>query len=190
MCKRLTWVLIAAMLVVCLVPCYAKTDTDLNDKLGTQKVGSDGSATIAVTADIDALTFSVTVPTTLTVNIDGFGKVTVPTNCKVINNSKCAVVVSNVEVTSGEGWTKSPWSDNFNTKQLNTKEFALKINDAESDIQNTFYYIDGKTSEPFQIAFKMPAQNQEISEADIAKIIFTVGWRTDDNLGIDPPTTD
>ena len=57
-----------------------------------------------VNLDVEAPTFSVTVPTALPINVDANGEVTTSSDAKIVNNSHGSVIVTNVTVTGKNDW--------------------------------------------------------------------------------------
>ncbi len=135
--------------------------------------------------------FSVTVPTSLPVNMAADGTVTTATDAKIVNNSGGPVKVANMTIAGANGWTIEDY-DSFDatTTAANTKKFAMKINgdkttgtDTISFTESNFPQIAGKNntdSDELAINYdaKVPAQTTDLSDVNIANVVFTVGWDT------------
>ena len=78
-------------------------------------------------------TFSVTVPTSLPVHMDGYGNVTTSNNVVIVNNSNDVVQVVNMEIQSTSDYTITNYDENFRIKTINSKQFAININGSKRD---------------------------------------------------------
>ena len=151
--------------------------------------GGTGSAVVELTAE--APTFSVTVPTSLTVDIDGMGNVTVANNAKIVNDSYGAVKVTDVTVIGGDEWTAVDYETDMSKEIVGKKIFGFNINDSATNAggdfvfdQASFPVIDGRNdtdSDELAVSYdvKLPAQRDAVAGANIATVTFTIGWYED-----------
>lgn len=143
---------------------------------------SGGSATTPVELTATALTFSVTVPTSLSVNVSANGTVTTATNAKIINNGAGPVKVASVTAEAVSPWTLDAWdaSDNLSGKKVNTKEFALSIQGAGVKANGScaaeFDSIAANDEISFTYNAHVAPQATAISGQQMAKVVFTIGW--------------
>lgn len=148
-----------------------------------------GNAKVPVKLTAEALRFSVTVPTSLPVNVDAYGKVTTATDAKIVNNSAGPVKVKDVSVTAVSPWTLTEYAD-LSGEKVGTQKFGMQI-------QNTNVSTDGTCSATFDVIpaksgdtvgsidltydAKVAPQSTKI-DTTIANVVFTVGWDEESNL--------
>jgi hypothetical protein len=188
--QRLAAAFLSILLIMSYIgtaPVHAQEGADSDATSDTTTVtaehgaATNGQNTVPVTLTATAATFSVTVPTSLPVSLSADGTVTTATNCKITNNSTGQIKVSAVAINDANSWTKVAFSTDFNAIKVNTKQYALKINEKEStsDILGTFSAIDGGgASTSITYDAKVVAPSSAISNATIANVVFTIGWNT------------
>ena len=149
---------------------------------GNEITTSGSGATSAVTLNVEASSFSVTVPTSLPVTVSADGSVTVATDAKIVNNSAGQVKVSNVEVSGKNGWTVIDYTNDLTSTAVNTRQIALSINGKtavteQSAMAGTFSVINGGSEQSFTYNANIPAQSSAITAGtEVASVIFTIGW--------------
>lgn len=173
--KRLCTLALALCMTMALGVTASATEVNSN--------GTEGQS--ALTLDVTAATFSVTVPTTLTFAIAGDGTVTSPTG-SIVNNGGGPVDITEVALAATNGWTIKAWADDsFKGTPVNTKEMMLKMNGTAFGADGSYAgsvkgaTINGKDS----LALTFDADFAEQSGAvagNIATITFTIGWHTAD----------
>lgn len=143
-----------------------------------------GKGTSAVTLDVEAATFNVTVPTVLPLTVKADGTVTVADNVVITNNSHGKVRVTDVAVTGQNGWTVVPFGD-LSGEAVNTKKIGMEINGDVTE-NDRFAFNQGNwpaiaVDGNLQITYdaKLPAQSEASMGTTIATVVFTVGWAVD-----------
>ena len=146
----------------------------------------EGAADVPVELTQNATTFSVTVPTSLPVNVDGTGTVTVSTNNKIVNNSFGPIEVKSVEVQPQNDWEIVDFDTNFKSLKVGSKQFGFKINDVEVELDGgcsaTFPIVYGKSETSFTYDADIAPQTSEITREAIANVVFTVGWYSEGGI--------
>lgn len=132
-----------------------------------------------ITVQLEPAVFSVSVPTSLPINIED-GEVSTPVNAPITNNSAAPVTISNVEIVTSNGWTIVPWDTDFGNKSLGLKEFAFKINNTEvntdgSVVVASFGDIAGGETLEFSYQAKVAPQSGSTNES-IGEVVFTISW--------------
>lgn len=190
--KYLSLILAATLLLVSLLPVnksYALTS-------GQQSVDSSGTAVIDIPVTLSAAVFSVTVPTSLPVQINGYGQVVTATDAIIKNNSVGVVYISNVEINSLNNWKLAKYdkvaADNsdVNTKtvgwQMTINGQTLKTSKSgtsETLVTNTLPYsgpllMAGGVSLPISYNATIPPQSNPTSGSlSIANVVITVSWK-------------
>lgn len=141
--------------------------------------------TVPVTLDAEPMVLDVTVPVSMPINVDNRGNVTAATNSKIVNNSRGAVVVNDVNVLTKDGWNLVDFDKDFSASRVGTREIGFKINNVKStDAGFTWGQapmirgLQGVTVSDLGITYdaKVPAQQNAISNLTVADIIFTINW--------------
>lgn len=146
-----------------------------------EEIETDGGiASVPVELTTEALTFSVTVPTSLPVEVSANGEVTVATDAKIINNSAGAVKVSSVKVDSQNDWTLVDYED-LSGEKINTKKFGFAINEVGVNSSNgvcsvEFESIPANDEIGFTYDAYVAPQATALNSEKMANVIFTVGW--------------
>ena len=144
--------------------------------------GSSASSTVTLT--VAAAAFSVTVPTSLPVNVAADGTVTVSaTNPKLRNNSAGPVRVTDIAINGNNGWSVIDYTADLSAVAVNTKQLALSINgkkavSEKSAMLASFTAIETSGEQEFTYAANIPAQSAAISGVEVASVTFTIGWDT------------
>lgn len=128
-----------------------------------------------------------TVPVELPIIVGLDGSITVPTDAKIINHSsEKGIKISSIKVDMDSAWRAANFSDDFTTKEDNTKEIGLSFRGDTLSSDGTFKITDGnwdigKQSElPLNMAVKLPKQT-EVSKTQAATIGFTIDWSGKDS---------
>ncbi len=133
--------------------------------------GMSGETVVELTAD--ATTFDVEVPTVLPVTVDADGKVTVSNNVTIKNNSVAPVKITDFQVVGLNGWEVVD-SARIGVEAFNTDVFWLDIHADEG--LHTWRAIAPGASYHVEYEAKVPARKEAVSDLEIGKAIFTVGW--------------
>lgn len=175
--------------------CYTCTDEIAQAYLATlnsgdiSSSGSTGSVPIEISAE--ASTFSVTVPTSIPLNVDANAAVTCANNLKIINNSPAVVYVQQVKVQDGDwsitdfngGDRSSLASAAVNSNKLGialTPDGGNRIATSGSGTQYIGGYPNWAVASGGELGLQCEAIATAVSEAksnvQAASVVFTVGW--------------
>lgn len=142
---------------------------------------ADGSGQVPVELTTEALTFSVTVPTSLSVNVNAKGEVSVADNAEIVNNSAGPVEVKNVSVEAVTPWVLVGDFTDLSAEKVGTDKFSFKVQNANVAEDGTcaavFDIIPAKGSKGFTYGAKVAPQNTATTKEQMAKIVFTLGWQ-------------
>ena len=146
----------------------------------TDQVNSPGELSSAVDLSAEAATFSVAVPTRLTIDIAADGTVTTANNAAIVNNSNGPVKVSAISVQPKNGWALAAWGKDFRGTPTGTKEFTMQINEAAVDESGSVQMAEAQVirgGDRLALNYTADAavQAHAVSE-EIAEIIITVDW--------------
>ena len=148
--------------------------------LAANSVSGPGSLSTEVDLNAAAATFSVTVPTRLSIDIAADGTVTTANNAAIVNNSNGPVKVSAISVQPKNGWALAAWGKDFRGTPTGTKEFTMQINEAAVDESGAVQMADTQVihgGDRLALTYDADAavQSSAVSE-EIAEIIITVDW--------------
>lgn len=144
-----------------------------------------GTQTVPVVLSVEAATFSVTVPTTLPVNISATGVVTTPVDgATIVNNSAAPVAVANVAVTAADTWQLIDFATDPATFKVNEHKLGLKLNGVATGANGAWTFDASKWSAiaanggtyNFTYEAILPPQTEESNGATMANVVFTIGW--------------
>lgn len=148
--------------------------------------GGTGSATVNL--DVEAPTFSVTVPTALPINVSADGDVTTSSDVKIVNNSHGPVIVTNVALTGKNDWTVVEAGKDMSGVKVNAKEFGMTINGDKTNAEGNLVFSQdnwaaigakddaGNTDELAITYDAVVAPQADTVNTDIAEVVFTIGW--------------
>ena len=165
--------------------------------------GNGGEVPVVVESE-NALTFSVTLPTSMPVYVDANGDVTTASNLVITNNSAGAVDVKDVSIAGAGTWAVENYDEDFTQYAVNSEHFAIQLQGAYKSTNTTdidFTYAAGTGSfqnaadESFMRAgvgdgadtannfidlsydAKVSMQADPFTET-VANVTYTVGWYT------------
>lgn len=162
---------------------------------------SSGEGIMPVTITRDPARFNVTVPTSLPVHVDKFGKVTVSPDVKIINNSYGDVYISQIQLNGKNNWTLTDWYAPRLSLDYKTFAFQVDLNGklirTSQNAANETIFIDSPgdsiiipgllTEDPelscildMNYDAQVSPQTKDIDSLNIADIVFTVGWAEGD----------
>ena len=176
--KKLISSLLAISMLASLGATAFAQGTDLDEPVNGGINTPGGSSSVPVELNVTPLTFSVTVPSGLPINVDADGNVEVANNVKITNNSAGMVKVKNVEVSMLNGWSLDSFDVDFTDKAVNTKQLGLVINGVDANLgnlKNAFGILAVDDSEDLVYDAKIPPQSESL-QSTIANLIFTIGW--------------
>lgn len=156
----------------------------------TPVMAAEGDQTVPVDLTVEAPIFSVTVPIALPITIAEDGEIITSDSAAIINNSAGPVVISDIQIKGINGWeTVNYGSIDMATAKVNSKNVSLQLIFGDKDtgtIVNTtgedtndfagFIRLAKAETLPLLYDAEVPAQTTAYESAQIAEVIFTVGW--------------
>ncbi len=156
----------------------------------TPVLAAEGDQTVPVDLTVEAPIFAVTVPIALPITIAEDGEIITSDSAQIINNSAGPVVITAVETKGINGWTTAAYGTiDMDTVKVNTKDVSLQLifGDEENGTvvkttgENTndlagFIRLAKGESLPLPYNAEVPAQTAVYESAQIAEVIFTIGW--------------
>ena len=154
-----------------LIPCLAIPTFAANTETITEP--TDTPREVPVSIQVDAPTFSVTVPTLLPYALTAEGEAVVAEDVYFESSSGAPVKVSDIQMAPANEWAIKAWD-----APLSAKEFAMKINDNVTTdggfIWRDFILNSGDKIElTYDVQF---LQGREALDVEVAKITFIVDW--------------
>ena len=138
-----------------------------------------GSASIPLDLTINAATFSATVPSSLPINLMPDGTVEVADNAVITNSSAGKISVTDITVEVDAAWELAPMSDDFSTKNVNSRVFGISINGIDAyngNLIDGFKDIPAGGSHEFTYDVKLAPQSNNSSSITLGYVIVTMGW--------------
>lgn len=156
----------------------------------TPVMAAEGDQTVPVDLTVEAPIFSVTVPIALPITITEDGEIVTSDSAAIINNSAGPVVISDIQIKGINGWeTVNYGSIDMATAKVNTKNVSLQLIFGDKDTGTTVSTTGEDTNDfasfirlakaetlPLLYDAEVPAQKTVYESAQIAEVIFTVGW--------------
>lgn len=153
----------------------------LVSSLVTPTLASDYSSTADLV--VEGLVFNLEVPTSLPIDVNSSGEVSVATNYKITNNSGGAVVVESVSVTEENGWDLVDYNKDFTKEKVNLKEVGLVLNGDEVQTDGSLILTDSWVSIPAnggELALtynvNVASQSTTLTDVEVATVQFTLDW--------------
>lgn len=186
--KFLCSALSALMMVSAVAPVAAQAN----------EINTPGTGSSTVVLDVDAPTFSVTVPTGLPIYVDADGVVTTANNVYITNGGHGSVTVTGVAITAKNDWSTVDVAKDLSNVPVNTQEFSMTINNETTTGANAITFDqenwpaiaaanDGDTDQFHLVYDADVAPQTDALNKDIADVVFTIGWNTVD--GTDSSTS-
>ena len=130
--------------------------------------------------------FKVTVPTVIPYTVDSNGNVTTADNLAINNLSNGQINVTAVHVNTVNDWSIVDYGTDFTKVPVDSKQFTMSLNgdnfDAGTSVDLTlgsaWTTIDGQDSLELTYDGDFAVQSTAMEEAQIANVIFTIGWHT------------
>lgn len=131
--------------------------------------------------------FSAYVPVELPIVATTDGKITVPTDAKIINGNKGrGIKVTEISADIDEGWTGKNYSDDFKQFEVNSKVISLKFKSAEMQADGSFtlnpdeWNISKDSYTDLNMGAKLARWTEpgDLGRAAVAN--FTLDWSGDD----------
>lgn len=132
----------------------------------------------AMAAESSQLT--VTVPTSLPVNIDTEGHATVSDSAAIVNKSSFGIAVSIVQVEPNNGWKLVEYNHNFHNDKVGKRNFAMRVNNenigSDGMLAPADWVIPGNGQSTIQYDYKLSAQMIPRNNATTARVMFRFEW--------------
>lgn len=156
----------------------------------TPVLAAEGDQTVPVDLTVVEPIFSVTVPIALPITITEQGEILTSDTAAVINNSAGPVVITDIQTKGINGWeTVAFGSIDMASAKVNTKNVSLQLIFGDKD-RGTIVNTTGANSNDFAGSIRLaknaslpllydaevPAQTTAYESAQIAEVIFTIGW--------------
>lgn len=147
----------------------------------TSVTSSGGIGTSKVATTIEPSIFSATVPYVLPISIDADQNVYTADNVVISNNSNGPIKVSDATLTTNEGWELVADGTDFSSVLVNSKQFTMTVLNSPvltsgSINTDSFGTIDGNSSLNITYDADAAVQGEEVSDINIANILFTIEW--------------
>lgn len=152
----------------------------------TTVMAAEGEQIIPVDLTVEEPIFSVTVPIALPITITEQGEILTSDTAAVINNSAGPVVITDIQTKGINGWeTVAFGSIDMASAKVNTKHVSLQLTFGDKDTGTTgedtndfagFIRLAKAETLPLLYDAEVPAQTTAYESAQIAEVIFTVGW--------------
>jgi len=156
----------------------------------TTVMAAEGEQTVPVDLTVEEPIFSVTVPIALPITITAQGEILTSDTAAIINNSAGPVVITDIQTKGINGWETAAFgSIDMASAKVNTKHVSLQLIFGDKDrgtIVNTtgedtndfagFIRLAKAETLPLLYDAEVPAQTTAYESAQIAEVIFTVGW--------------
>ena len=152
-------------------------------------IDSSGSASVPITVTREAMVFSVTLPTTLPLNVASDGIITTANNAVITNNCAAYIDISQIQVQAINDWTLIPYSKGSGKNltpaskniglqlTIGSKSVATKSTGA-SEVVGSYCATNIAPKSSCSIAYtaEIPAQPSALTNVQVANVIFTVDW--------------
>lgn len=156
----------------------------------TPVMAAEGEQTVPVDLTVEEPIFSVTVPIALPITIAEDGEIITSDSAAIINNSAGPVVITDIQTKGINGWTTAAYGTiDMTTVKVNTKNVSLQLIFGDKDTGTTVSTTGEDTNDfagfirlakaetlPLLYDAEVPAQTTAYESAQIAEVIFTVGW--------------
>ena len=156
----------------------------------TTVMAAEGEQTVPVDLTVEEPFFSVTVPMALPITITEQGEILTSDTAAVINDSAGPVVITDIQTKGINGWeTVAFGSIDMATAKVGTKEVSLQlifvdeltgttVSTTGEDTNDFAGFIRLAKAETLPLLYdaEVSAQTTAYESAQIAEVIFTVGW--------------
>jgi len=156
----------------------------------TTVMAAEGEQTVPVDLTVEEPIFSVTVPIALPITIAEDGEIITSDTAAVINDSAGPVVITDIQTKGINGWeTVAFGSIDMASAKVNTKNVSLQLIFGDKDTGTTVSTTGEDTNDfagfirlakaetlPLLYDAEVPAQTTAYESAQIAEVIFTIGW--------------
>lgn len=178
--------LCSALSALMMVPAVAPVAAQANE------INSSGTGSSTVVLNVDAPTFSVTVPTGLPIYVDSEGVVTTADDVYITNSGHGSVTVTGVAITAKNNWSTVDVAKDLSNVPVNTQEFSMTINNETTTGANAITFdqenwpaiaaTNHGNTDRFHLVYDADVAPQtDALNNDIADVVFTIGWNTADD---------
>ena len=119
--KKLLALILSIVTCITLVISSSATEIDVNNS----------SNNLPVTLNAEASSFSVTLPTSLPINVSSDGEGTVSDACRIINNSSGPIEIKSVALNTKNDWKLVEYDNDLVSEATGSKKFGFKLNEVE-----------------------------------------------------------
>ena len=128
--------------------------------------------------------FSVTVPASLMLTVSEWGEVYAANSAAIVNNSSAAVAVTDIIVSSENGWALVPYSRNMASDKVDAGLIGFAVNGAsttqnassESLLLPGTWTIDRASSLPLTYDAVVSATSRVIRSEQVLTVVFVLEW--------------
>lgn len=129
--------------------------------------------------------FSVIVPTSLPINVDGNNIVATANEAKIINNSYGTIKVTGAQINAINEWSLSDYNTDFKSTKVGIKQFGFQLQGSNVPIDGTcsldaFSNIQSNSSIGIAYNAVIAVQPDGLNQ-EIGNIVFTISWDTSYN---------
>lgn len=146
--------------------------------------------TVPALLTVEEPIFSVTLPLSLPVTIAEDGSIVTAPGAEIVNHSAGPVVITNIETKGINGWETVEYGTiDMATAKVNTKDVSLQLIFGDEETGTTIITTGEDTNSftdfirlakdetlPLPYSAEVPAQSGVYDAAQIAEVIFTIGW--------------
>ena len=147
------------------------------------------TTSLSLTVDTPEDIISVSIPSTLMLQMDANGKMIVPTTAKITNNTEGkGIEIQNIQIDLAGEWEYAAYSKEFQEGETN-KQIALKLRSDEMDETGNVgltadnWKVPADSSIDLTIDARIPKQTVSGTYNNLATISFTIGLSEGENGG-------
>lgn len=124
--------------------------------------------------------FSVTVPAFMTMVVSGDGEVYAATNAEIVNNSTAPIAVTDITITTDNGWTLVPYNTDMANEKVDSRQIGFILNGTDGFdviLANDGRWIAEKDSAiPLSYDAVVSATSEILTDEQVLTVIFVIGW--------------
>ena len=132
---------------------------------------------------VEPAVFSVTVPTSLPAQVDGYGVITTSDNAFIINNSESAVQIVDMTIQQTGNYTIVGYDESFANKKINSNQMALTVDGFKTQQDGTFTFsgsappvIDSGSAHHVNYSLKTTLSSDAVENMHAANLYITIDW--------------
>lgn len=124
--------------------------------------------------------FSVTVPAFMTMIVSGNGEVYAATNAEIVNNSTAAIAVTDITITTDNGWTLVPYTTDMANEKVDSRQIGFMLNGTDGFdgiLSNDGRWTAAKNSYiPLSYDAVVSATSEILTDEQVLTVVFFIGW--------------